>query len=140
MQNEEGFTLLEMLLVMVVITILLLLIIPNVVTQRSFHSGKGCAKFYVKSIEAQIQVYQLQHNKIPSLKELADEKYITTDKCPNGESIHISDDGTVSIRHCETTRVYFLEMLLVLFVISVLSIVTYFSVHSLYERQKLNNF
>lgn len=98
MQNEEGFTLLEMLLVMVVITILLLLIIPNVVTQRSSVQGKGCAKFYVKSIEAQIQVYQLQHNKIPSLKELADEKYITTDKCPNGESIHISDDGTVSIR------------------------------------------
>ncbi len=30
MQNEEGFTLLEMLLVMVVITVLLLLIIPNV--------------------------------------------------------------------------------------------------------------
>ena len=25
-------------------------------------------RFYVKSIEAQIQVYQLQHNKIPSLK------------------------------------------------------------------------
>ncbi|CEY40153.1 Competence protein ComGC [Streptococcus pneumoniae] len=36
MQNEEGFTLLEMLLVMVVITILLLLIIPNVVTQALF--------------------------------------------------------------------------------------------------------
>ena len=96
MQNEEGFTLLEMLLVMVVITILLLLIIPNVVTQRSSVEGKGC-KAYVKSIEAQIQVYQLQHNKIPSLKELSDEKYITTHKCPNGESIHISDDGTVSI-------------------------------------------
>ena len=42
--------------------------------------------------------------------------------------------------HCETTRVYFLEMLLVLFVISVLSIVTYFSVHSLYERQKVEQF
>ncbi|MBL2179702.1 prepilin-type N-terminal cleavage/methylation domain-containing protein, partial [Klebsiella pneumoniae] len=55
MQNEEGFTLLEMLLVMVVITILLLLIIPNVVTQRSSVQGKGCAA-YVKSIEAQIQV------------------------------------------------------------------------------------
>ena len=40
MQNEEGFTLLEMLLVMVVITILLLLIIPNVVTQRSSVQGK----------------------------------------------------------------------------------------------------
>ncbi|MDD1370559.1 prepilin-type N-terminal cleavage/methylation domain-containing protein, partial [Bacillus sp. MHSD17] len=32
MQNEEGFTLLEMLLVMVVITVLLILIIQNVVT------------------------------------------------------------------------------------------------------------
>ena len=41
MQNEEGFTLLEMLLVMVVITILLLLIIPNVVTQRSSVKEKG---------------------------------------------------------------------------------------------------
>ena len=37
--------------------------------------------------------------------------------------------------HCETTGVYFLEMLLVLFAISVLSIVTYFSVHSLYEQK-----
>ncbi|HDX9649655.1 MULTISPECIES: competence type IV pilus major pilin ComGC [Bacillus] len=95
MQNEEGFTLLEMLLVMVVITVLLLLIIPNVVTQRSSVEGKGC-KAYVKSIEAQIQAYHLQHNKIPSLKELRDEKYITSDKCPNGESIHISNDGTVT--------------------------------------------
>ena len=33
-----------------------------------------------------------------------------------------------------------LEMLLVLFAISVLSVVTYFHVHSLYEKQKLNNF
>ena len=95
MQNEEGFTLLEMLLVMVVITVLLLLIIPNVVTQRSSVEGKGC-KAYVKSIEAQIQVYQLQHNKIPSLKELIDGKYITKDECPNGEAIHISNDGTVT--------------------------------------------
>ena len=41
---------------------------------------------------------------------------------------------------CETTGVYFLEMLLVLFAISVLSIVTYFGVHSLYERQKVEQF
>lgn len=50
----------------------------------------------MKSIEAQVQVYQLQHNKIPTLKELSDDKYITADKCPNGEAIHISNDGTVT--------------------------------------------
>ncbi|MEK7014933.1 MULTISPECIES: competence type IV pilus major pilin ComGC [Bacillus] len=95
MQNEEGFTLLEMLLVMVVITVLLLLIIPNVVTQRSSVQGKGCTA-YVKSIEAQIQAYQLQHNKIPSIEELETEKYITSKTCPKGEPIHISDDGKVT--------------------------------------------
>ena len=128
-----------MLLVMVVITVLLLLIIPNVVTQRSSVEGKGC-KAYVKSIEAQVQVYQLQHNKIPTLKELSDEKYITADKCPNGESIHISNDGTVTSGNCEAKGFTLLEMLLVLFAISVLSMVTYFNVHSLYENKKSNNF
>ncbi|KPU53159.1 MULTISPECIES: comG operon protein ComGD [Bacillus] len=34
----------------------------------------------------------------------------------------------------------FLEMLLVLFAISVLSMVTYFNVHSLYEKQKIEQF
>ena len=33
-----------------------------------------------------------------------------------------------------------LEMLLVLFAISVLSMVTYFNVHSLYEKQKIEQF
>ena len=69
MQNEEGFTLLEMLLVMVVITVLLLLIIPNVVTQRSSVEGKGC-KAYVKSIESKEQVYQLQNKKNHTLIEI----------------------------------------------------------------------
>ncbi|KMN44203.1 competence type IV pilus major pilin ComGC [Bacillus paramycoides] len=96
MENEKGFTLLEMLLVMVVISVLLLLIIPNVVTQRSSVQGKGCDA-YVKSVEAQIQVYQLQYNKIPSIDALEEGKYITSKTCPKGELIYISDDGVVSV-------------------------------------------
>ncbi|MED1409558.1 MULTISPECIES: competence type IV pilus major pilin ComGC [Bacillus] len=96
MENEKGFTLLEMLLVMVVISVLLLLIIPNVVTQRSSVQGKGCDA-YVKSVEAQIQVYQLQYNKIPSIDALGEGKYITSKTCRKGELIYISDDGAVSV-------------------------------------------
>ncbi|MDM5189953.1 competence type IV pilus major pilin ComGC [Bacillus sp. DX4.1] len=97
MNNEKGFTLLEMLLVMVVISVLLLLIIPNVVTQRSSVQGKGCDA-YVKSVEAQVQSYQLQNNKVPTVDDLVKEKYITSKTCPKGEEISISsEDGTVSV-------------------------------------------
>ncbi|PEE41825.1 competence type IV pilus major pilin ComGC [Bacillus pseudomycoides] len=97
MKNEKGFTLLEMLLVMVVISVLLLLIIPNVIKQRSSVQGKGCDA-YVKSVEAQVQAYQLEKNKIPTVDELVKEKYITSTTCPKGEPIRISsEDGTVSV-------------------------------------------
>ncbi|MEH7458896.1 competence protein ComG [Bacillus pseudomycoides] len=97
MKNEKGFTLLEMLLVMVVISVLLLLIIPNVIKQRSAVQGKGCDA-YVKSVEAQVQAYQLQNNKIPTVDDLVKEKYITSATCPKGEPINISsDDGAVSV-------------------------------------------
>lgn len=97
MKNEKGFTLLEMLLVMVVISVLLLLIIPNVIKQRSSVQGKGCDA-YVKSVEAQVQAYQLEKNKIPTIDDLINEKYITSTTCPKGEPISISSaDGTVSV-------------------------------------------
>ncbi|MEH7037292.1 competence type IV pilus major pilin ComGC [Bacillus pseudomycoides] len=97
MKNEKGFTLLEMLLVMVVISVLLLLIIPNVIKQRSSVQGKGCDA-YVKSVEAQVQAYQLEKNKIPTVDELVKEKYITSTTCPKGKPISISsEDGTVSV-------------------------------------------
>ena len=97
MKNEKGFTLLEMLLVMVVISVLLLLIIQNVVNQRSSVQGKGCDAF-VKSVESQVQAYQLEHNKIPTVDDLYTGKYITSKTCPKGESITIDTaNGEVKV-------------------------------------------
>ncbi|MGG2064424.1 MULTISPECIES: competence type IV pilus major pilin ComGC [unclassified Bacillus (in: firmicutes)] len=97
MKNEKGFTLLEMLLVMLVISVLLLLIIPNVVKQRSSVQGKGCDAF-VKSVEAQVQAYQLEYNKVPTVDELYNGKYITSKTCPKGESITIdATSGEVAV-------------------------------------------
>ncbi|WP_242218749.1 competence type IV pilus major pilin ComGC [Bacillus cereus group sp. BfR-BA-01380] len=97
MKNEKGFTLLEMLLVMVVISVLLLLIIPNVVKQRSSVQGKGCDAL-VKSVESQVQAYQLEYNKIPTVDDLYTGKYITSKTCPKGESITIdAANGEVKV-------------------------------------------
>lgn len=97
MKNENGFTLLEMLLVMLVISVLLLLIIPNVIKQKDSIQGQGCEAF-VKAVEAQVQTYQLEHNKIPTVQNLYDENYITSKTCPDGRAIEISaENGAVSV-------------------------------------------
>lgn len=42
MKNEKGFTLIEMLIVLLVITVLLLITIPNVTKHNSSIQEKGC--------------------------------------------------------------------------------------------------
>lgn len=97
MKNEKGFTLLEMLLVMLVISVLLLLIIPNVVKQRNSVQKEGCEAF-VKSVEAQVQTYQLEHDVIPTVEQLKSGEYITATTCPDGRPIKISSqDGSVTV-------------------------------------------
>ncbi|MDG4655558.1 competence type IV pilus major pilin ComGC [Ectobacillus antri] len=98
--NEKGFTLLEMLLVLVVISVLLLLIIPGVVQQRERVNAKGCEAL-VKSTEAQVQAYQLENNTWPTAEQLVDGDYISTDKCPNGKVIVVSDEGAVTLSDTE---------------------------------------
>ncbi|MFX3624892.1 MAG: competence type IV pilus major pilin ComGC [Ectobacillus sp.] len=96
--NEKGFTLLEMLLVLLVISVLLLLIIPNVVNQRNTVQTKGCEAI-VKSTEAQVQAYQLNNDgAIPTIEQLKDEEYIATTTCPNGAALSVSPDtGKVTV-------------------------------------------
>lgn len=92
--NEKGFTLLEMLLVLVIISVLLLLIIPNVVKQRETVNKKGCEAI-VRSTESQVQAYQLDNGRLPSIAELSSGKYISTTTCPDGRVLTVQSDGSV---------------------------------------------
>ena len=47
MKNEKGFTLIEMMIVMLVISVLLIITIPNVAKHNSNINNKGCDA-YVK--------------------------------------------------------------------------------------------
>jgi competence protein ComGC len=95
--NEKGFTLIEMLIVMLVISVLLIVTIPNVAKHNSNINNKGC-QAYVKMVQAQVQAYEMDKNKIPTLAELKTEGYLKEDAkgCPNGKEVVIDLEGNVT--------------------------------------------
>ncbi len=86
--NEKGFTLIEMIIVLFVISILLLITIPNITSHNAVIKDKGCDAL-IKMVQAQVQVYEIEKETIPTLAELKTGNYITTDKCPGGNSLVI---------------------------------------------------
>ena len=88
--REEGFTLIEMMIVLLIISVLVLIAIPNVTKHSQSIDDKGC-KAYVKMVEGQIAAYKMDRNKLPgSLEEMED--YLPEDaSCPDGRDIVIKD-------------------------------------------------
>ena len=97
-KNEKGFTLIEMLIVMLVISVLLIITVPNVMKNQEAVNSKGCDA-YVKMVEGQVQAYKLKEGAIPTMEQLISAGFIKEDaKCPEGKTAVIADDGTVSIQ------------------------------------------
>ncbi|MGN1387132.1 MAG: competence type IV pilus major pilin ComGC [Bacillus sp. (in: firmicutes)] len=94
--NQKGFTLIEMLVVLLVISVLLIITIPNIVKQQGTIRDKGCAALE-KMVQGQVQAYQIDYDKLPaSLSAMKSEGYINNDTCPNGDKLHYNSvDGTV---------------------------------------------
>ena len=96
MNNEEGFTLIEMMIVLLVISVLLLIALPNVTKHSSSINKKGC-KAYIHMVQGQVQAFELEYRRIPTIEELKSEKYIGSGeaKCPSGNPIYIDLEGIV---------------------------------------------
>ncbi len=102
--KQAGFTLIEMMIVLLVISVLLIITIPNVTKNNSTINNKGCEAF-VRMVEGQVQAYRLDNeDKIPTLDELVAKGYLKGEKdgtapsCTNGEPITINAaDGTVTV-------------------------------------------
>src|SRR5699024_1037595 len=89
-RNDEGFTLIEMLLVLLVISVLILLINPNVAAQSANVQDTGCDA-QVKMVHSQIQAYTLNEGSAPSPVSALVPDYLTNDQvtCANGTGIVI---------------------------------------------------
>ena len=96
MLNNKGFTLIEMLIVLLIISILILVTIPNVTKHFATIDEKGCDA-YVAMVQGQVEAYKIDKMKFPTVSELIAEGYISTEeaKCPSGELIIIKEDGLV---------------------------------------------
>lgn len=98
-KKQNGFTLVEMLIVMMIISVLLILIIPNVIKQQGIINATGCDAFQ-KNVQAQVQSYMLENEgDVPTIDELETEGFVEFTECPDGEKIIIETDGNVSVNN-----------------------------------------
>ncbi|OJG92788.1 prepilin-type N-terminal cleavage/methylation domain-containing protein [Enterococcus silesiacus] len=74
-----GFTLLEMLVVLLIISVLILLFVPNLSKHKESVDKKG-SEAIVKIVETQIDLYQIEKNQTPSVEQLLKEQYITQEQ------------------------------------------------------------
>jgi competence protein ComGC len=78
-KGYSGFTLLEMLVVLLIISVLILLFVPNLSKHKEGVDKKG-NEAVVKLVETQMDLYQLDKNQTPTLEQLLNERYITKDQ------------------------------------------------------------
>ena len=91
MKNKNGFTLLEMVVVVIIISILFLLTIPNVSRVISSVDSKAC-KALTKVVDSAIVQFRLDYRSDPnSLTDLVNGGYLEPEQtsCSNGNSLSI---------------------------------------------------
>ena len=95
-KNQDGFTLIEMMIVLLIISVLILIAIPNVTKHSATIDQKGC-QAYVKMVQGQVEAYQIELNKVPTIADLVAQEYMNANgiTCPDGSLIVITD-GVVS--------------------------------------------
>ncbi len=99
LKNEKGFTLIEMMIVLLVITVLLFIAIPNVAKQSQNINAKGCDAF-AHMVQGQVQAYRIDNKKFPdSIETMVTDGYLREDetKCPGGGDITIDAEGAVLV-------------------------------------------
>lgn len=93
MKKQDGFTILEMIIVLSIIALIFLLTLPNIQQKQKIIQNKGCEAL-VEVVNAQILLYEIDHLVSPkSIDQLISEGYIkdTQRRCPTGEIIEISN-------------------------------------------------
>ena len=85
-KNQKGFTLIEMMIVLLVISVLLLITVPNVTKNNSSINEKGC-EAYIKMVQGQVQAYEMENkvNTTSFSNALIDGGNIKLNKCPAGK-------------------------------------------------------
>jgi competence protein ComGC len=87
-KNSKGFTLIEMLVVLMIVSVLMILIIPNLGNKSQDVQSKGCEAL-VSVVQTQVDAFYLEFNEYPTnLQEMIDKKYIRKNQsyCSNSDT------------------------------------------------------
>ena len=96
MKNERGFTLIEMLIVLMIISVLLLLIIPNMNDHKSYLNELGCDAL-LSVVQAQADAYYLETNDlVDDIEVLVDADYIREEQTACGDMGIVMTNGKAS--------------------------------------------
>lgn len=90
---KKGFTLVEMIVVIMIIALLMLITIPNIQKVVGIVQKRGCES-QVKLVDAAILQYMVDTDEVPtSLEELISKGLISESqrKCQNNKAIYITD-------------------------------------------------
>jgi competence protein ComGC len=95
-KNSKGFTLIEMLIVMLVISVLMLLLIPNLTKQSESVNEKGCDAL-VSLVQSQADAYYLDTgNRANGINILVADGYLTDEQRKCGEADITVSNGVAS--------------------------------------------
>ncbi len=78
-KTAPGFTLVEMLIVLLIISVLMLLFVPNLSKQKDVVHEKGDAAV-VKVVESQMDLYEVKTGDKPTVDDLVEVGYITSEQ------------------------------------------------------------
>lgn len=97
LKNESGFTLVEMLIVLMIISMLILLIVPHVSKKSANINEKGCEAL-VELVQAQVIAYEIDNKRLPDSLDVLENGYIEEEHrtCGNGNEIVMNELGEVS--------------------------------------------
>lgn len=94
---KRGFTLLEMVAVVMIVSVLFLLTVPNISKVVDSVDSKACSAL-TKVVDSAIVQFKLDYGKMPnSIQDLVSAGYLTKQQttCTNGKELQIIDG------HCE---------------------------------------
>lgn len=94
---KKGFTLLEMVVVVIIISVLFLLTIPNVSRVIDSVDNRACSAM-TKVVDSAIAQYKLDFGQMPnSITDLVNGKYLDPSQtsCSNGKTLEIYDGHCV---------------------------------------------
>ncbi|GAA0602533.1 competence type IV pilus major pilin ComGC [Virgibacillus siamensis] len=95
-KNQKGFTLIEMLIVLMIISVLIILIVPNLGDKSKEVNETGCNALE-ELVQAQVDAYYIENDAFPTSINELESDYITEEQktCPDGTTL-ILVDGKVN--------------------------------------------